>query len=810
MTRPIPTPPVDPALPGLAVVLDGAAIASVLAEHLPDRADGRFTIDSCEPNYVRYKQATSCLVGYRVLLRDAENASVVGQLAHIRLYADDHARLCAESASLDRLVERAARHHPTPPLGRAAYVPSLHGLVQFFPVDRDLRSLVRATSRSKMRKILAAALPADAGRPLREPPVLVRYKPARKALVRYDLEGETPHAVYGKLLSDHHGADIHVLGRALKQQGIPTPEPLAYLPEMQCVVHAAAPGVPLTALRGDPRYFDALEPVVDLLSRLRAVSNPVLPPTPPDVETAAIRAAADAVAVLVPELASRAQRLAGGLCAVLTRLSGERALIHGDFYDDQILVAPDGVTLIDLDEARHGHPLIDVGNYLAHLTAAGGLDDARATFLDAYRRRNAVSSSDLALVETIGLLKLAVRPFRHLDPDWPDGIAALLDLAEVRWRDALKATNIVGADRCVRPRPNRDDRVLDAGRHAGLPLPDGDPLLPHLPVLGDPELMTTLISKAVYDAPVEILNVTLVRHKPGRRAIFRYDLFVGTNGDPQPERLFGKTFASERGPRVYEALRAIAAAQACGVGVRLPEPAAYLPDLKLLLQRAVPGEIITPALRAGDTRLATAMAEAIHTLHTSAVDLPRRHNLARELDPLEARVERLGTRSPALETVACRCLGLIERGRRRRWDWRWRPIHRDLYHDQVLAGDHGLSILDFDDAAISEPAVDVANLLAHLRLLAFQHPDAGDGPARVAAAFINRYRRLDPDLDPILVGFLEGATLLRLAEIHQPRADGDRITAALLDESERLLRLHDPTWWDTAREHQSRPASDAI
>jgi len=72
-----------------------------------------------------------------------------------------------------------------------------------------------------------------------------------------------------------------------------------------------------------------------------------------------------------------------------------------------------------------------------------------------------------------------------------------------------------------------------------------------------------------------------------------------------------------------------------------------------------------------------------------------------------------------------------------------------------------------DDAAMSEPAVDVANLVAHLRLRALRSGRAG--PALVARSFLLRSRALDRELDSRLVTFLVGTTLLRLSEIHLAR-----------------------------------------
>lgn len=42
--------------------------------------------------------------------------------------------------------------------------------------------------------------------------------------------------------------------------------------------------------------------------------------------------------------------------------------------------------------------------------------------------------------------------------------------------------------------------------------------------------------------------------------------------------------------------------------------------------------------------------------------------------------------------------------------------HRDLHDKQVLAGDGALGLLDFDTAALAEPALDLGNLLVHVRL----------------------------------------------------------------------------------------------
>jgi aminoglycoside phosphotransferase (APT) family kinase protein len=242
------------------------------------------------------------------------------------------------------------------------------------------------------------------------------------------------------------------------------------------------------------------------------------------------------------------------------------------------------------------------------------------------------------------------------------------------------------------------------------------------------------------------------------------------------ERLFAKTFASERGPRVYKTVSAIAAARACG-DAAVPEPIAYVRSLKLLLQRAVAGVPVREALLAGDRELAVAIAEALAALHRSGVELDRRHGLEEELAVLRSRVARLSRDRPR----ARRCLARIQAAALTAPEWRERPVHRDFYHDQLLVEDGRLAVLDFDDATMSEPAVDVANFLAHLRLLAIEEPARADAVHAAARAFRARCHELDAGLDPSLVLLLESATLVRLAcihELHSPR---------LLDEAEALV-----------------------
>jgi Ser/Thr protein kinase RdoA (MazF antagonist) len=772
----IPLPPSDPALHALATSLDGDAMAEQLQRNLPDCVQGRLQIRWCRPCYVRYKQRTSCLVQYELGLRDATTGVTIETIAHAKLYGHSYGRKIWPRRSTERLVERAARHNPELPTGCAVFLPELRALVQLYPVDRELPGLVSAASSKEMEDELGrAALAQDTSRFECRDARLIRYKPARKALLRYSLSGASFPAVYGKLHANQRGATLFKAGQELGAAGVSTAQTLAYLPRLRMLVHAEAPGTRLAELRDRAEYFQWMGLTAETLARLHAGRIDSLSPHSPRDEADTTLTAGRTLATLLPDRAAEIDRLVTSLASHLECLVEPEVTVHGDFYDDQVLVADGRAILLDFDGARLGSPLLDLGNFIGHLSAGRGhaLDGAgtaRTVFLDAYQKVRPARLDNVLLYEAAALTALAVGPFRRLEPDWPEQVERLIRLAETRLAEHRQRGLVT---------------VRGTAHVASSEL--SDPALPQLAAVQDPRRIGTELSRSVYGAPTSVTDLAVVRYKQGRRCTLRYDVLVAKNGDQHAARLFAKTFASERGPRVYSVLGAIATNRACGPGVALPEPVAYLPSLKLLLQREVPGSPFAQAMLQGNEQLGALVADALHALHTSGLDLPGCHDLRKELAPLEVRVERLAAHRPALSLPARRCLVLLRASAVRPCNWRWRPIHRDFYHDQILVGEHGLSVLDFDDAAMSEPAVDVANFLAHLRLLALQMTTATSKIAAVAAAFERSYRRLDRDLHPDLVRLLEGATLLRLAEIHLPRRRGEWIAERLLEQAGHLL-----------------------
>lgn len=750
----IPAPPADPNLPGLATLFDENAMIRLLADVLPP-GDGPAVI-GYRPRYIRYKPGTSCLLQVDLAVRDDVGVErTVG--AHLKLVLDDRALRQLATERMRQLQERSQSAFPDLPSPLAANIPRLNALFQVYPVDYDLKFLARAADPVWMADEVGQAF-GDHSIVLSGDPELVRYKPERKALFRYDLSHGPHERLYGKLHSDDRGTNLTALTAALIDLGVVTPPVAMTLPRRRFIAHAEAVGIPLAALRGSASYAGWMEPLAGSMRELQQVELPGLGSHRLADEIAGVKETARLLGTIAPRLAIRLDRVTNDIAARLSGVSDLLHTAHGDFYDDQAVVSGSGLALIDLDEMRLAHPAIDAGNMLAHLISGQDRGDdvagAATAFREAVLTRDPTLAPNLAAFEAAALLRLAPGPFRRLEPDWPEGIARILTLAEKCFA-GTRSTH----------RPN--------GR--GLA---NDPLLPHLPQVMD----RTTIARHLADHGVTtpIVGVELVRHKAGRRAIVRYDLGGGSS-------FYGKTFASERGPKVFRIARRVAEARAFGPDVALPAPVAFVPECSLFIQRAVDGSPVEMALRAGDEGLARRIAQALHRFHGSGLDLGRTHDLSKELAPLTMRAGNVVSACPELadRTRALHERLLIFAGHP--FQWRDCPIHRDFYHDQVLVDGDRLAVLDLDDAAMSEPAVDIANFAVHLRLFGFQHPEDAAALEWVEAAFIECSIELDQALDHTLLPYLLATTMLRLAGIHVSRANGRQVARQLLKAAEEVL-----------------------
>ena len=728
-----PSPPPDPALPALAHALDPAAATAAFQTWLR-RSD--LEIRSCNPSYIRYKPGTKAIIRYDVELAGRSPAWPRWIVAH--LLPDDLAGAEFARRRVGRLVARYGRLPGMPPVADpATLLPELGAYALLFPLDPKLPGL-------------AAAFNAAA-----EPDV-IRYKPARKALLRFAApNGDTGGGCYAKLsLPDLALALDHrarAFAAALRDCGVAVAAPSTWDPALAATSYPAIPGVPLRSLRGTAAALPHLPAVANMV---RAIAGAVvdLPPYRPVDELATLRAAAGTLGQVVPDLQSELGDLLLTLGRGLERLDGSLRPAHGDCYDDQFLVGPAGLTLIDFDEARLAHPSLDPGNVLAHLYAAT-TDSA-----DGETRQNlhraiadltaswapAIGEDALAVATTAGVLKLAVGPFRRLEPAWPTRIAALLALArELVPRGA--SAPVPPTHPAESPNPGLPGlaRALDGVHIAGL----------------------VRANNQQGDASVRLGAPKIIKHRPGRRAVVRYDL------GGEPRAIFVKVFASDRAARV--AARTDAVHTAVAGRVHVPRVLALDRDDRLVVLTGIAGRPLDELVRAGELDAPARAGAALAALHIGDAALQVRHGVEDELTATTRQLAGLTALDADLGRAARDAYDDVAGMLLRLDSWRYLPAHRDCHPAQILLTADAVGFIDLDDACLTEPAVDLGNLIAHLDLLAIQDQPIAARCNAAALAIVTGYRAAGGDVEDALLAACRAVALVRLAGVHAPRSGVD-------------------------------------
>ena len=362
------------------------------------RCDDDAGLDGLEINHVNPGDGGSL----KLLLEGPAPDGGVRRFAARRLGAEKGRRL---EASMNE------RHGPQ----AAIYAPDLQLLFQAFPADYRLESLAQAMDPHAMTPVLEAALSARAGgRGIGDLRVeAVRYKPSRKAVLRYELDwepetlGEPPPVVYARVARPRTYARLRDtlprLHAARDALGFDLPEPLGAVPRLGMTLFSAVPGVPLSQLAGRAQYpalcrrtGAALHDLHHLPVTLEArFDGDGLVERLPDV--------AHDFARLLPARRERIEALAGELVA---RLAGTPpaavCLLHGDFHGDNVLVEGDRLGLIDLEDCAMGDPAYDVASWWTQLrrdalrSGSPLADAACRAFLEGYLER-----ADAATIATL-------------------------------------------------------------------------------------------------------------------------------------------------------------------------------------------------------------------------------------------------------------------------------------------------------------------------------------------------------------------------------------------------------------------------
>jgi hypothetical protein len=292
--------------------------------------------------------------------------------------------------------------------------------------------------------LAAAADPELVRRRLRPSPVGVeveplRYRPRRRAVFRYHLQMDGAPApgrmLFGKVVTPARGRRLLALADALRPTGLPLALPAGRIAPGALVL-PRHPGRPLRELLLTGQRVPAPDRVAGLSEDLHRRASPALFPGGLGDRTALRRridpatalCAAQVVARLLPDQGCTAGRVAEAVIAWAEESDPpEEWVVHGDLYENQVMVHGRTLSLLDLDDLGRGDPVLDAANFGAHLLVLGASGHpAAATILryreelrTAYCRRLGVDPAAMAWREAYCLLRLAAGPFRVLHPEWP-------------------------------------------------------------------------------------------------------------------------------------------------------------------------------------------------------------------------------------------------------------------------------------------------------------------------------------------------------------------------------------------------------
>ncbi len=277
-----------------------------------------------------------------------------------------------------------------------------------------------------------------------------------------------------------------------------------------------------------------------------------------------------------------------------------------------------------------------------------------------------------------------------------------------------------------------DHRIPEWGLHIQVwPLDFSFPQLVHV---SDPEFVSDLLSHG--QAPVLLpaagrCRITPVRYQPGQRHVLRYDFADRVDGTLRTT-VFAKLYRNGDGRRLSELMKDVAAFLAERQnGVTCLQPLMHLPAEDVIFYPMLCGSPLTEQLRrpTPETRRWLECAgQAISALHCAPQTLSKHLSLRGFECEIGEVWEKSHYLAVLLPSVASEVEELLRRARQLYPRLPQEPatfIHGDLKTEHFWVTPRGLTLMDLDACHLGDPALDLGQLLADLRLWQDAHGQAG-------------------------------------------------------------------------------------
>jgi ABC-type multidrug transport system fused ATPase/permease subunit/thiamine kinase-like enzyme len=319
---------------------------------------------------------------------------------------------------------------------------------------------------------------------------------------------------------------------------------------------------------------------------------------------------------------------------------------------------------------------------------------------------------------------------------------------------------------------------------------DGE--LPTLVGATDRERMRALFAELLPEAGIEPgtikgLRIVPVNYARRERCVLRYELDEAMpDGSQQRRVIYGKVSSDNQGATIAPLVTELRE-RALGHGVEfaLPQALAFRPDLQLSLLTAVPGaprvaELLKARLSGGaeqglqlEEALATC-AQIAAALHSTPSKAGARRTLDHDLAVIREEIREVQRIAPELGAQFQGWLERIELYAEESDPLRPSLSHGDYTHAQVIFDGKRSGLVDFDTICQAEPALDLGQFLAYMRVAAHKAGKAAaSSQARLGEElgdhFLNEYAAaLGPRLEDaermrVRVQVYQVVSLLRMA-----------------------------------------------
>ncbi len=430
----------DDKLPGLSLLFDFPQVKRALESNLKDLSK---EIAECKGVYVRYKPATNCIVSYTVECRHGNNWDTSKLMFYGKCFTPEDFAVAIEKVNTHRWDECSF-------LKPVILLPEVNVIFYVFPNDCEMKGLPTVTDARKISRILHDIddfLPRSCWRisDKRLKIEVIRYKPEKRAVVKITSRAvnrkdhtKRSFSVYLRTYSDDRGKSIYYTMKDLHRTieahlEVKVPRALTYVSEKRFLLTEGLGGTPFIELMRAPDRLNSIIKAAGALAVLHQIKGvKISARSSKDLMTDA-GATGETVNQIVPELADNIRSILNKLQSLNSSAGEDKAcFVHGDFHCGQMLIQDSVTAVLDFDRSFFGEPLVDVGNFCAHLYILGRQDrwDNTQEMVDSFVKNyesaihKKLDRERLKLWIGFGLLLFSVYPFRSMEPDWKSSVTA--------------------------------------------------------------------------------------------------------------------------------------------------------------------------------------------------------------------------------------------------------------------------------------------------------------------------------------------------------------------------------------------------